>query len=108
LRNPTDVLGRGSDLMERTIGAFEVRRQFGRMLSDIVSRGDRYVVERHGQPVAVVVPLSVYEQWKRSREAFFDQMEAAGRRANLTPEEADAAADEAVAAVRAENRHRTS
>lgn len=88
--------------MEKTIGAFEVRRQFGRMLNDILGHGDRYVVERHGEPVAVVVPISVYEQWKRAREAFFDQMEAAAGRANLGDEAAAALVDEAIAARRSE------
>lgn len=48
-----------------------------------------------------MVPIEVYEQWKRGRAAFFDQARAAAERANLTAEEADALAAEAVAAVRA-------
>lgn len=90
--------------MERTIGAFEVRRQFGKMLSDIQVRGDRYVVERHGEPVAVVVSIAVYRQWKQSREAFFDQMEEVGRRSDLSSQEADALVDTEVDAVRAVHR----
>ena len=91
---------RGTQTMEKTVGAFEVRRQFGKMLSDILSRGDRFVVERHGRPVAVVVPIAVYEQWKQAREAFFDEMEGAASRANLSTAEADALAAEAVRDVR--------
>jgi prevent-host-death family protein len=87
--------------MERIIGAFEARRQFGRILQEVVGRGDKYVVERHGEPVAALVPIEVYEQWKRRREAFFDQMEEVAARANLSPEDADALAQEAVQAVRA-------
>ncbi len=86
---------------ERIIGAFEARRQFGRILQEVVARGDKYVVERHGEPVAVLVPIEVYEQWKRRREAFFDQMEEVAARANLPPEDADSLAQEAVQAVRA-------
>ena len=43
------------------VGAFEARQQPG--------RGDRYVVEYHGEPVAAVVPIELYEGWKRRREA---------------------------------------
>ena len=91
-------------IMEKTIGAFEVRRQFGQMLTGILTNNDRFIVERHGSPVAVIVPVAVYEQWKQGRKAFFDRLEETARAANCTPEEADALADEAVAAVRARRR----
>ncbi len=32
--------------MEKTIGAFIMRRQFGKVLQEVVVRGDRYIVER--------------------------------------------------------------
>ena len=88
--------------MEKTIGAFEVRRQFGKILHEVVAEGERFVVERHGEPVAAVVPIAVYEQWKKARDAFFDRLRAASERANMSPEEADELASEAVKAVRAE------
>ncbi|MBI2941131.1 MAG: type II toxin-antitoxin system Phd/YefM family antitoxin [Chloroflexi bacterium] len=88
--------------MEKAVGAFEARRSFGKILQGVVSRGDRIVVERHGQPVAAVVPIQVYEQWKRRREAFFDQIEAAARRADLAADQADRLVDEAIQATRAQ------
>lgn len=87
--------------MERTIGAFDVRRQFGKVLNEVVAKGDTDVVARHGEPIAAVVPISVYEQWKRAREAFFDRLEATAQRASLTEDEALALANDAVRAVRA-------
>ena len=87
--------------MERVVTAFEARRSFGKLLEDVHGRGDHVVVERHGAPVAAVVPIAVYEQWKRTRERFFARMEAAAARANLSEEEADALVTEAVRAVRA-------
>lgn len=86
--------------MEKIVGAFEVRRSFGRILQEVAARGDRVVVERHGEPVAAVVPIDVYNQWKRSREQFFERMSRASERANLSPEEADQLAADAVKAVR--------
>jgi prevent-host-death family protein len=86
--------------MERTIAAFDARRQFGKVLNEVVAKGDTYVVARHGEPVAAVVPIAVYEQWKRSREAFFDRLEATARRADLPEDEALALANDAVTAVR--------
>jgi prevent-host-death family protein len=89
--------------MEKTIGAFEVRRKFGELL-DEVTRGDKVVVERHGKPVAAVVPIELYEQWKRERQRFFDQMREISERVNLEPDEAMTLALEAQEAVRTVNR----
>lgn len=41
----------------RTCSALEVRRRFGQIL-DEAARGERIVVERAGQPIAALVPLS--------------------------------------------------
>jgi prevent-host-death family protein len=87
--------------MEKTVAAVEVRRSLGRILQQVAANGDRVVVERNGQPVAAMVPIDVYNQWKRSRAEFFERMGQASKRANLTPEEADWVAADAVAAVRA-------
>ena len=87
--------------MEKTIGAVDVGHSIGRILQDVVSRGDRVVVERHGEPIAVVIPMDVYNQWKRLRSELFGRMREASERANLSAEEADDLAAEAVAAVRA-------
>jgi antitoxin (DNA-binding transcriptional repressor) of toxin-antitoxin stability system len=87
--------------MEKTIAADEVRRSLGRILQDVAEHGDRVVVERDGQPVAAMVPIDLYNQWKRSRADFFSRMDEAARRADLTPDEADQLAADGVAAVRA-------
>jgi len=94
--------------MERTIGAFDARRQFGKVLNDVVARGDRYVVERHGEPVAAVVPIELYEQWKRSRDAFFARMAEMAKTADMGDDEAMALALEGQKAVRAEHRRTVS
>ena len=86
--------------MEKKVGADEARRHLGQILKGVSSRGDRYVLEYHGEPVAAVVPIAVYEGWKRRREAFFDRLEEMGETADLSPEEADRLAAEAVRAAR--------
>jgi prevent-host-death family protein len=94
------MLGRITTIMEKTVGAFEIRRNLGKVLQDIAARGDKYIVERHGEPIAAVVPVEVYEQWKRSRSRLFEQMRRTQANANLSPAEADALAAEAVKAAR--------
>jgi len=88
-------------LMEKTIAAFEARRKFGKILQEVAGKGDKFVVERHGEPVAAVVPMEVYENWKRQRTEFFDLIRSMQQEANLDPEEAEQVANEAVQAVRA-------
>jgi prevent-host-death family protein len=90
--------------MEHTIDAVEARRQFGKLLNAVAGKRDRYVVQRDGEAVAAVVPIELYEQWQRSREAFFERMEGAARRANLSESEGMALAREAVEAVRKQRR----
>ncbi len=86
--------------MEKTVGAFEARRLLGRILKAVAGRGDRYVLEYHGEPVAAVVPMALYDGWKRRREAFFDRLEEMAATADLPPEEAERLAAEAVRAAR--------
>jgi antitoxin (DNA-binding transcriptional repressor) of toxin-antitoxin stability system len=89
--------------MEKVVNAFEVRRSFGKMLQDILTQGDKFIVERHGLPVAVVVPLEVYEQWKQGRARFFATLRQAQENANLSAAEAADLAAEAVKASRLVN-----
>src|SRR5438132_7993108 len=87
--------------MERRIGAFDARRQFGKVLNEVAAKGDAYVVERHGEAIAAVVPIALYQQWKRDRNAFFDRLEAIGRRANVPEEEDEQLVADALREVRA-------
>jgi prevent-host-death family protein len=41
----------------RTVSALEVRRRFGQLL-DEAANGERLIIERAGQPIAALVPLS--------------------------------------------------
>lgn len=45
------------------------------MLEEVYYRGDSYVIERAGKPMAVVVPVEQYEQWRQERDAFFELVE---------------------------------
>lgn len=86
--------------MEKTVAAFEARRTFGKLLDDVQIQGEQVLIERHGAPVAALVPVPVLRQWQQQRQAFFDQMRAVAARADLSEEEADALAAEAVRAAR--------
>jgi prevent-host-death family protein len=55
------------------MSAFEARRSFGQALERVV-RGERVVIEKHGRPIAVMVPVEIYDQWLRSRGEFFSRL----------------------------------
>ena len=82
-----------------TIAAFEARRNFGKVLQRVL-KGDKFVVERHGEEVAAVVPIEVYEQWYQSRQAFFQKIRAAAQRANMSELRSNRLADKIVRAIR--------
>ncbi|MBI2908972.1 MAG: type II toxin-antitoxin system Phd/YefM family antitoxin [Chloroflexi bacterium] len=88
--------------MEKKSGAYEARRQLGRVLREVASKDDMYIVEKNGEAVAAVVPMHLYKQWKKDCEELFDMVREAAERANMAPEEADELALEAVRAVREE------
>ena len=88
--------------MERTIDVDEAHRTFGAVLQG-ANRGDTIVVERNGEPMAAVVPITLYNTWKRERQAFFDEMRAISEQVNLPEDEAARLVAEAIVAVRAED-----
>ncbi len=62
------------------------------------------MVERYGKPVAALVPIEVYEQWKNKREIFFEKLEKISQRINFTPQKADKIAKKAVQEIRKEKK----
>lgn len=88
--------------MEKTVSSQDAPGRFGDLLQGISDKGDRYVVERDGVPLAAVVPFALYSQWKRRREGFFGQMRETADRAALSETEAMRLTDEAKRAIRSQ------
>lgn len=68
----------------RAISALDVRARFGQIL-DEAADGERFIVERAGQPVAAIVPLSDLEHLdpgriRDRRLAAVERMARLGRR----------------------------
>ena len=91
--------------MEKRLGITQARYEFSTIIEQVQHQGDSYIISRHGKPAAVVVPISVYEEWKRQRNEFFKSIRRAQQEADLSPEEADQIAAEAIEAVRAEKQN---
>lgn len=45
----------------KTINAGKARVNFGQMLDEVYYKGDQFIIERAGKPMAAVVPLSQLE-----------------------------------------------
>src|SRR5437870_703536 len=91
-------------MQQITIGAFEARRNLGKLLDAVGFKGDTVVVEKNGERLAAIVPIDMLEKWEERRAAFFEKMRAVSERANVSEEEARELADTAVQAIRAEKR----
>lgn len=85
--------------MEKTINAEDLGRKVCDLL-DEVQADTSVVLERDGEPVAAIVPIWQYRQWEADRERFFSTLQKMAEQADLSTEEAEALAAEAVAAVR--------
>lgn len=83
--------------MEHRISATELARRLGDVLGRVRYRGDSFVVERNGDPIARVVPLPVgagtlgeaLSAWRSAGEpeaAFADDLERVGA-ADRPPED---------------------
>ena len=58
--------------MEQTLSSTSVRDSFSTILDEVQFQGDKYIISRKGKPAAVLVPLDVYESWKKNRQKLFD------------------------------------
>lgn len=89
--------------MERKLGVTEAREKFAEIIEKVQYQGDAFVISRHGKQAAAVVPMNVYENWKRQREDFLASVRKLQEQINLDAAEAERIALEAQQAVRRES-----
>jgi prevent-host-death family protein len=51
----------------RTINAGKARVNFGQMLNEVYYKGDQFIIERDGRPMAAVIPLAQLEALRKDR-----------------------------------------
>jgi prevent-host-death family protein len=87
--------------VERQLDITEARKQLGQIVDQVKYQGDNYIIIRHGQAAAAVVPMEVYRQWKKEREEFFDAIRTIQElNADADPDQVMQAVLEAQQAVR--------
>ena len=90
--------------MEKSIGVTKARDQFRSIVDEVQYRGDKYVINRHGKPAVAVVPVEIYENWKKQRMrllALIQEVQAANPDAD--PEEVMQEVLEAQQALRSQS-----
>ena len=91
--------------MRKTISALKARKNLGELLEEVYYRGDQYIIERAGKPMAAVVPLSQLEAWQEQREEFFRSIDAIRQKDQATkPETIEREVREAVRSTRKSRR----
>ncbi|MCP4424115.1 MAG: type II toxin-antitoxin system Phd/YefM family antitoxin [Chloroflexi bacterium] len=58
--------------MEKIIGVTKARDELRTIVDEVQYRGDKYVINRHGRPAVAVVPVQIYENWKKQRQRLFE------------------------------------
>jgi PHD/YefM family antitoxin component YafN of YafNO toxin-antitoxin module len=79
----------------------EAKRNLEELLEELVAGDSELLIEQDEVSVFVVLPLDAYDRKRRAREAVAEFMRIGAERANLSPEEADKLAAEAVEWARA-------
>jgi prevent-host-death family protein len=90
-------------LVATTVSVSEARRSLHALVERVQRQGESYIITRYGEPAAALVPVNLYENWRRhQREIFFDLVRDLQKEADLSPEDADRVAGHVVAGIRAE------
>src|SRR2546425_10040413 len=71
----------------KKVNALKACQQLGQLLEEVYYRGDQYIIEREGKPMAVVVPVWQFEEWQQRREQFFAMIDAVHARNAEVPSE---------------------
>jgi prevent-host-death family protein len=96
------------DEMVKKVTALKARKNLGELLEEVYYRGEQYVIERAGKPMAAIVPLWQLEAWLKRREEFFGMIdEVRQQQGNVAPEVIEQDLQEAICAVRDRNQRPT-
>lgn len=90
--------------MQREATAMTVRQNLGELLNEVQYKHDSIVITKAGKPVAAMVDIETYQRIKRRDSGEFERLwaEFAKGFEDLTDEQAQALANEAVQEARAE------
>lgn len=59
--------------MEKSLSLSEAKARLNHLVDEVVSQDNEFVITRNGSPAAVLVPTSLYEGWKETKEIQADK-----------------------------------
>lgn len=93
--------------MIRRVNAIDARKNLGSLLEGAFYKGNQYVIERAGRPMAAIVPVPQLRAWQERRGRFFATLDELGKKTRgVKPGVVQREVTEAVTAVRAKTRRR--
>ncbi len=54
--------------MEKTLSLSEAKMKLNRLVENVMTKDDEFIITKNGSPVAVIVPAALYEGWKETQE----------------------------------------
>jgi prevent-host-death family protein len=87
--------------MQKTISAMKARQNLGQIMNEVALRGDDFVIERAGKPVAVLVSMDKYKILTKDREKALETVNRIREKlAKEKPQSIEELIGEAVCSVR--------
>ena len=87
--------------MAKKMNALKLQKNLSQVLDEVFQKGDQYVIERAGRPMAAVVPLWQLEERRKRKERFFGMVKEVRQRNKKEKAEVIASEiEEAIKAVR--------
>ncbi len=87
--------------MVKKVNALNARKKLGQLLEEVYYKGDQFVIERAGRPMAAVVPVWQLEERATRKERLFGMVEEVWQRTRrLKPGIVEREVKQAIKAVR--------
>ena len=61
--------------MFKKVSAMKARQNLGQVLNEVALRGDDYIVERAGKPIAAIISLEKYQSLREERDSALQAIE---------------------------------
>jgi len=92
----------------KKISAMKARQNLGQLLNEVSIRGDAYIIERAGKPLAALVDMERFQQLQEDRSAALEALRQVwGKMAGVNNQEIGDAIEEAEKIAQEENRTRS-
>ncbi len=87
--------------MAKELTALKVKDNLGKILEEVYYKGEEYIIKEGKKPMAVLVPLDEFENYKKQRETDMEVFDRIRKKTKAySTKEIEADIEEAIKAVR--------